>query len=127
MNKWLLSIVAVILLFVGGGILYFYTMYYPVLPIDSMTGHEVVKVINKSRENVVRLTEEKGYDWYITKKEQAFENLIILMQNKGWTYNTQEGAGYFFQKDNEALIVVSQMWSSKYVIYQIPIMNKSIS
>jgi hypothetical protein len=41
------------------------------------------------------------------------------MSSEGWTYVTQEGANYFFEKGNEETIVTVQQWNHKYVNYQV--------
>jgi hypothetical protein len=42
------------------------------------------------------------------------------MKEKGWNYREPMEAGFIFQKENkEELIVGSEIWTGKYVIFQI--------
>jgi hypothetical protein len=68
------------------------------------------------------LTEEKGYEWYISKVNQrnANEQMKQMMNSRGWTFKEQMGAGYLFTKGNEEIIVEGRMWTGKYVIFQVP-------
>ena len=96
--------------------------YYPALPIDSLSKREVVNIGNSSNEQIIKLTEENGYEWFISKMNQvkAYEHLKQLMESKGWVFKEQLGAGLIFQKGNEELIVESERWTGKYVLFQIP-------
>lgn len=102
--------------------LFYFKTYYPSLPIESVSKREAVSKVNASNENIVKLTEEDGYDWYISKMQQgkAYEDLKQMMKDKGWIYKEQMGAGFIFQKENEDLIIESEMWTGKYVLFQMP-------
>ncbi|MBO1911490.1 hypothetical protein J4G37_42720, partial [Microvirga sp. 3-52] len=104
------------------GILFYSKVYYPTLPIDSVSKREVVNKGNSANEKIIKLAEEKGYEWYISKINQgnANEQLKQMMESKGWTFKEQMGAGFFFEKDNEEIIVESEMWTGKYVIFRMP-------
>ncbi|MFK5707550.1 hypothetical protein [Lysinibacillus boronitolerans] len=120
MKKWIISVV--ICIAISSGTLFYSKIYYPSLPIDSVSKREVVQKANKSDESIVYLTKENGYEWYISKMNQgeAYEYLKQMMKKKGWNYKEQMGAGFIFQKENkEELIVGSEMWTGKYVIFQI--------
>lgn len=110
-----------VFIIISFGILYYSKIYYPSLPIDSVSKREVVQRANKS-DDIVYLTKETGYEWYISKVNQgeAYEHLKQMMKKKGWNYKEQMGAGFIFQKENKEIIVESQMWTGKYVIFQIP-------
>ena len=102
--------------------LFYSKSYYPALPIDSISKREVVKKGNSSNENILKLTDEKGYEWYISKMNQgnANEQLKQMMESRGWAFKEQMGAGLFFTKGNEEIIVEGRMWTGKYVIFQVP-------
>lgn len=95
--------------------------YYPTLPIESLSKKEVLASLNDSEENIVKIAEENGYEWFITRMEQgkAYENIKKLINTNAWEFQTQEGSGYFFKKDDKTIIVSTQMWTRKYVIIQI--------
>ncbi|MEC0093196.1 hypothetical protein [Paenibacillus macquariensis] len=69
---------------------------------------------------VVQIEEQDGYESYLTRRSVDTKNLLIDAMNKDhWTYVTQEGSGYFFQKDNDKAIITSQIWNHRYVIYKV--------
>lgn len=117
---WLLIIT--ILLTVSVAIYLSSKAYYPPLPVSSVTSKKVISILNSSSEKMIKIAEERGYEWYITKMEQgkAYENLKDLMEDEGWQFTEQMGAGFFFQKDGQRLIVSTQMWTGNYVICQMP-------
>ena len=105
------------------GVLFYSKTYYPSLPIDSVSKREVVKKVKNSNGNMVKITEENGYEWYIVESKQgkAYAHLKKMLEDEDWVYKEQLGAGFIFRKENLELIVGSEMWTSKYVIFQIPI------
>ena len=121
LKKGIISVV--ICIAISFGTLFYSKIYYPSLPIDSVSKREGVQKVNKSDESIVYLTTENGYEWYISKMNQgeAYEQLKQMMKGKGWNYKEQMGAGFIFQKESKELIVESEMWTGKYVIFQIPI------
>ncbi|WLD92494.1 hypothetical protein [Alkalihalobacillus sp. AL-G] len=96
--------------------------YYPPLPIDSISKKEVINSLNDSSTDIVKIAEENGYEWFITRMEQgkAYKNLKRMISDNGWEFKTQEGSGYFFEKDDNTLIATTQMWTGNYVIVKIP-------
>ena len=96
--------------------------YYPTLPIKSVSKKEVLKSLNNSSEDIVKFTEEGGYDWFITRMEQgkAHENIKSMISGNGWEFLEQEGSGYFFEKGDKTLIASGEMWTRNYVIVKIP-------
>ncbi|WP_157950990.1 hypothetical protein [Peribacillus acanthi] len=121
LKKWSISVV--IFIAISSWTLFYSKIYYPSLPIDSVSKREVVQKANKSDESIVYLTKENGYEWYISKMNQGevYEQLKQMMEEKGWKYKQQMGAGFIFQKQSKELIVESEMWTGRYVIFQIPI------
>lgn len=120
LKKLIISVVVCIA--ISFGTLFYSKIYYPFLPIDSVSKREVVQIANKTDESIVYLITENGYEWYISKMDQgeAYEQLKLMMKEKGWNYREQMGAGFIFQKENkEEIIVGSEMWTGKYVIFQI--------
>nr|WP_106779360.1 hypothetical protein [Lysinibacillus timonensis] len=98
--------------------------YYPPLPIDNISAKEVIDKLEESDRKIVEIAEEEGTIWYVTKTEnqgilKADENIKQLIQSNGWAFKEKDGAGLFFEKDGERLIVTTQMWSKKYVLVQV--------
>lgn len=42
-----------------------------------------------------------------------------LIASKGWSFKSQEVAGFIFEKESESLIVSSRMWTRNYVLFQV--------
>jgi hypothetical protein len=121
LKKWIIIVVVCIAISLGA--LFYSKIYYPSLPIDSVSKREVIQKVNDSNESIIYLTEENGYVWYISKMNQgkAYEQLKQMMEEKGWKYKEQMGAGFIFQKQSKELIIESEMWTGRYVMFQIPI------
>lgn len=120
MKKWLITIVLCLLPI---GIIAFNSkFYYPQLPIDSVTKKEVLKAINQSSKEMVKIAEENGYEWFITRMDQgkARENLKEMIREQGWKFREQMGSGYIFDKEDKRLIAETEMWTGNYVIVQVP-------
>jgi virulence-associated protein VapD len=105
--------------------LFFYNKwYYPPLPkqLGAVSKREVLNRIQHSEESLVKIEENEDYEFYIfhMNQEKAYDDLKEHMKKKGYAFHSQEGAGYFFYKDQQRFIVTSQMWTGKYVIFQIP-------
>ncbi|WLD94631.1 hypothetical protein [Alkalihalobacillus sp. AL-G] len=122
MTRWLIIVVAMLIVIIGI-IAFDSKFYYPDLPVDSVSKKEVLEALNESSEDMVKIAEENGFEWYITRMEQgkAHANLKNMISENRWEFQKQEGSGYFFEKDDETLIATTQMWTRKYVIVKIPI------
>lgn len=104
--------------------------YYPAAPFSAISKKEAVQALKPSSKELIYLTEEDGKGWYGFKGNQGdgAEAVISFMKSNGWTYQTQEGASYFFGKESgvtsekEATAIVdSEMWTRQYVLYSIPV------
>lgn len=114
----IISLIAIIL----GVAAYNSKFYYPTLPIESISKKEVLQSINDSSEPIVKIANEDGYDWFITRSNQGEyrETFKEMLGEHRWEFEYQEGSGYFFKKEDETLIVTTQMWTGEYVIVQVP-------
>ena len=98
--------------------------YYPSLPVDSLSAKETIEKINKSDEKIVEIAKDDKSIWYITKNGEegiltVDENIKKMISTKGWEFKDKMGSGLFFEKDDEQLIVTTQMWTKKYVLIQV--------
>ena len=117
MRKWL--IIGMVLLIPVGFILYNNGWFSP-LPVSSVSKSEVINKLEESHNNTVKITEENGYEWYITQmdKGKGYDDLKKMFEEKGWKFSKQEGSGYFFEKENEEIIVTTEMWTQNYIIFK---------
>lgn len=98
--------------------------YYPSLPVDSLSAKETIEKLNKSDEKIVEIAKDDKSIWYITKNGEdgiltVDENIKKMISAKGWEFKDKMGSGLFFEKDDEQLIVTTQMWTKKYVLIQV--------
>jgi hypothetical protein len=97
--------------------------YYLPLPeqLSVLSKREVLNKIQKIENELVKIYENEDDEFYIAHMNQgkAYDDLKEHMKQKGYVFHSQQGAGYFFYKDQQRFIVTSQMWTGKYVIFQI--------
>lgn len=98
--------------------------YYPSLPIESLSAKETIEKLNKSDEKIVEIGTDNNSIWYITKIGvdgilTVDENIEKMFSAEGWEFKEKMGAGLFFEKEDEKLIVTTQMWTGKYVLIQV--------
>ncbi|MCH1624295.1 hypothetical protein [Fredinandcohnia quinoae] len=119
-NKTIGFVFCIIILFV----LYntFRVGFYPDSPITAINKNDILEKLQSSSKNITFLTSDNDYLYYITEfdKGNGMERIIELMENNGYTYQTQEGAGLFFIKDDNQIIISTEMWTKKYMIFKIP-------
>lgn len=119
-----IGIVLVVLLAVAAIYLVVNKSYYPALPIENVTTKEAIDAIENSDEKIVELATDQGSVWYITKsvhKGTVVVDEIVkqLVSSRGWEFKEKLGAGLFFEKEDEILIVTTQMWTKNYVLVQV--------
>lgn len=114
----IISILVIVFVFA-----FFNKVYYPSLPIENMSKKEVIEKINDSDQQIVKLTDENSREWYITsERNQSKVDEIVkeMVSLNGWTFEQKEGSGLIFEKQEEKLIVTTQMWTGNYVLIEIP-------
>lgn len=96
---------------------------YPALPFASGSKQAVLKMLRESDEGIVKLAAENDAVWYGAKspQDQAAESMKAVMQAAGWTFVSQEGAGYFFVRGDEKMVVTSRMWSGEFVLFKVQV------
>ncbi|UED74776.1 hypothetical protein [Brevibacillus sp. DP1.3A] len=99
-------------------------IWYPALPFESKSKREVTELLGENTGSIVKLTTEGNVDWYgygpQANQASAAEAMKRTVTEKGWTFIQQEGAGYFFERGKEKMIITSQMWTGNYVLFRIP-------
>ena len=121
MKKWGLAIGIVIL--VVGLVMFYNKLYYPALPIESISKKEVIEKLGDSNKPIVKLAEQNNFEWYIIdERNTTIANEIIkeYVSQYGWTFQRIEGSGIFFEKQGENLPVSTEKWTSRYILVQIP-------
>ena len=119
--------IILLIVVLAGGYIFMNKLYYPPLPIDTLSKKEVLDSLHHTDEKIVPITTENGKQWFIVnERNQAIvDDLIIdMLQNDGWTFKVKDGSGLFFEKQNENLIVTTRKWTGNYSLIDIPIHYK---
>lgn len=122
-----ISILILLIAALAGAYIFINKLYYPSLPIDTISKKEVLDRLHQTDEKIVFLTTENNIDWFIiNERNQAIVNEIIInmLQNYGWAFKEKDGSGLFFEKQNEKLIITTQKWTGNYTLVDIPINYK---
>ena len=123
MKKVIIGMIAIIL--ISGLYVYANKLYYPQSPIKDLTAKEILDKLKGSNADLVQLSEQNDLNWYIIKKgdggiQTTDEIIKHFLLARGWSFTAKEGSGLFFEKASERLIVTTQMWTSQYVLVQMP-------
>ncbi|MDQ0914966.1 type II toxin-antitoxin system HicA family toxin [Paenibacillus sp. V4I5] len=113
-----------ILILLIAAIYSYFKLYLPDLPLDGVTKRQAYEKIFNSHNAIVFLADQGDYNWYIyngPQKEGGTE-LIKRMKTLGFIFIEQMGSGYIFSKENtqDKIVVTSQQWTSKYILYKAP-------
>ncbi|RUT44484.1 hypothetical protein EJP82_17880 [Paenibacillus anaericanus] len=114
----------VTIVFLCFGLITFYMKsYLPELPFEGMTKKQVYEKITNNN-SIIYLTNSKGYNWYIYQGNQkdGRNEIIKRFNTLGIVFKEQLGAGIIFTSNNnkDEIIVESEMWTGKYIIFQVP-------
>jgi uncharacterized protein (DUF2344 family) len=90
-------------------------------PVKNVNKEEVLKKVNQSDGKMVKIPSKyQGYQWYISSKEKAEENLKLLMKDKGWDFIKKEDESYFFESVQGNITVHGSIWRGNYTIFHFP-------
>lgn len=98
---------------------------YPPLPFQTVEKKVVVSQLKQADDQLIMLgsDENSQYMWVGAKTgsgRNAAERLKSILEDAGWSFHEQEGAGYFFHQGSEKIVITSQMWSRDFVLFKIP-------
>ncbi|MED1801857.1 hypothetical protein [Brevibacillus porteri] len=117
------AILMIIALLVFVGIHQFWPgLFYPELPFSSVKKEVVFELIKQSPDHLVTVAQEDDFSWYGAQFEQgrAIDLFLDVMKKNGWTLIDQDGAGYFFSQSNNKIVVTTQMWTGKIMLFKVP-------
>lgn len=102
-----------------------YMNRFPALPFEGVKGKEVIETLERSEDRLVKVGEDDASFWYMTRNGDdgiagTDAEIKALLGEYGWVFVEKDGSGIFFNKDGERLIVTTQMWTSDYVLVNIP-------
>lgn len=111
------------IIIIAGALVFYNKLYYPSLPIETISKREVLEKLNTSDQPIVFLSKENDQEWYIVneRNQSASDEIIKEMASQsGWAFTDKDGSGLFFEKQGERLIVTTQKWTGEYVLVDIP-------
>ncbi|WP_134685134.1 hypothetical protein [Brevibacillus migulae] len=95
---------------------------YPAVPFPTSKA-EVLKDLKGAEDKLVKLADDARFSWYGMRDLQgqaAVEQVKKHMSMRGWSYEEQNGSGYFFVKDGQKLVITSQKWTREITVFQVP-------
>lgn len=95
---------------------------YPESPIASINKDSILKKLQSSSNDITYLTADNDYLYYITDFDNgnAVQRIIKLMENNGYLYISPEESGYNFKKHDKQIVISTEMWTDKFMIFKIP-------
>ncbi|WP_017380971.1 hypothetical protein [Paenisporosarcina sp. TG-14] len=121
MKKWIIPIAILLILCVN--LVLSTKVHYPELPFTNKTKLEVANLATTSNLPLSKVTQEDGYVWFVTNdpEDVALQSLKQRMTQNGWEYVEANGSGFFFEKDEEKVMIKSQKWTNNYLLFQLPL------
>ncbi len=121
-RKWVIISVVLISIILLAIFIYFNQLRYPALPADvESTPKEAVQKLNESDQPLVEVSKDNEATWYIMKNsEDVNKQIQDLISSKGWIFKNIDGNSLFFEKDDDELIVSTEMWTKKYRLVKVP-------
>lgn len=102
---------------------YYDKSLYPPLPIQSISKKEVLAIANQQSDHFIKITEEDGYEWYMSKwgKKEVFNEVKKMLGKYGWEIQKEKGNKLIFNKGEEQLTITTDRWSKNYTLAKIPV------
>ena len=113
-----------LILTLTGAFVFYNKLYYPSLPIETLSKKEVIEKLNNSDETIIKLTNENEKVWFIVneRNQSVVDEVIIdLMSQKEWVFKGKDGSGLFFEKLDDDLMITTQKWTRNYSLVDIPV------
>jgi len=120
LRRWSYLLLGIVILLFG--YLVYKDVYNIYLPVSSVSEKEVLDKISESSGNLVKVTEEGGYQWYIAEKKwgKEYEGLRQMMKEKGFFYKKQVNSQLIFHNIHSEISVKSRLWKKRYIIFYFP-------
>ncbi|MBE7680126.1 hypothetical protein [Paenibacillus sp. P13VS] len=72
--------------------------------------------LNSTDVSIVQIDEDGQY---LGRRMNSNQILKDRMKREGWQFEQQEGASFFFKKDNNEAVISTEIWNSNYVLYRL--------
>lgn len=115
-KKWKLVMVGIAVIFATA--VMFVLLYINNIGIDNI---KLMYKLHTTDQQIVRMSDSDGPDnQYLALRDSNDIELLIERMNKHkWTYIEQEGNGYFFEKNNQTIVVNVTIWNRNYILYKV--------
>lgn len=103
------------------GVIIIFDLVYEPLPISSLSKAEVIDKVHNAEGDLVEITEEGSYQWYVSEIKSGEENIKRLLKEKGWSFKEKDGNNrYVFQSEQGEISVNRIIYDKKYIFYRFP-------
>lgn len=104
------------------GVLIYRDISHLAFPIDSVSKNEVLNKVSESSGDIVKITEEEGYQCYIAELDdgEVYEEFKSLMKDKGWNFKEIKLSKMIFESEKGEIGVSSRQWTNKYILFYFP-------
>lgn len=82
-------------------------------------GYNNVKLMYKLNTTDVSIVQMEEEGQYLALRMNGNQLLKDRMEREGWQFKQQEGAAFFFKKDNQETVISTEIWNSNYVLYRV--------
>lgn len=82
-------------------------------------GYNNVKLMYKLNTTDVSIVQMEEEGQYLALRMNGNQLLKDRMEREGWQFEQQEGATFFFKKDNKKAVITTKIWNSNYVLYRV--------
>jgi hypothetical protein len=119
LTRWIKTLLVTILIILVGIIIF--DLVYEPLPISSLSTVEVIDKVNNANGDLVELTADDSYQWYVSDIKNGDENIKRLFQEKGWSFKEKDGTSrYIFQSEQGEISVNGIIYNKKYIFFRFP-------
>ncbi|NUU80144.1 hypothetical protein [Paenibacillus xylanilyticus] len=82
-------------------------------------GYNNVKLMYKLNTTDVSIVQMEEEGQYLALRMNGNQLLKDRVEREGWQFKQQEGAAFFFKKDNQETVISTEIWNSNYVLYRV--------
>ncbi len=82
-----------------------------------------ILMLNIKNTDLYEYDSDSSFNYYLTKTQNGFEPIKLLVENDGWNLNDQAGSGFIFENstdDKEKLTVGTIQFSRYYRLWTVP-------
>jgi len=109
------------------GIFLFLALWLILAIVTNLDDLKHIYQLHASGHRILLIEENSLAQKYISREDRPADLVKERMSQLGWTFLQQNGAGYFFAKDQMSAIVTIKKWNHNYYLITVPLHVESIS